>query len=517
MGNEEWGIENNIEGARIATTMQAFVKSLDTTRPATAAFSGGIGSKGITTVMELLGINYIANKSTDEQHKLFPNQNLWGTEEGSTNATRGAYFRDDAKHIIPAYDKAPNSNFISIEEGWKHYASRPYLGGMFIWTGFDYRGEPTPYGWPSITSYFGMADLCGFPKDDTWYLKSWWTNEATLHLLPHWNWKGREGQPIEVWAYSNCDEVELFLNNKSLGKKTMQANSHLQWEVNYAPGSLEAIGYKNGKKIITDKVQTTGEAVMIKLASDKNKITANGSSLAMITVDVLDRSGLHVPTADAEMTFSIKGPGRIVGVGNGNPTSLEKDRFIETIQTVAVEGLKEKIVQGINGTTDEITASYNDAAWDTAFKDDRTAEFGIKAPVVLYRGTFTLPQWQKGAAINFFSNNLGVEESIYINGTAIANNLKESKDFVLDESLLHEGKNTIAIIAVPLLKKYPWDTVNTNPGVFQVVTPAPAWKRKLFNGLAQVIIQSTGEPGDIVLTATSGSLKAGLVTIKAVQ
>jgi len=517
VGNEEWGIENNVEGARIAATMQAYVKSLDATRPVTAAFSGGIGSKGITTVMELLGINYIVNKSTDEQHKLFPNQSLWGTEEGSTNATRGAYFRDDEKHIIPAYDKAPNNNFISIEDGWKHYASRPYLGGMFIWTGFDYRGEPTPYGWPSITSYFGMVDLCGFPKDDTWYLKSWWANETVLHLLPHWNWQGKEGQPIEVWAYSNCDEVELFLNKKSLGKKAMQPNSHLQWEVNYAPGTLEAVGYKKGKKIITDKVQTTRDAATIQAVSDKNKITANGSSLAMITVDVKDRSGLHVPTADNEITFSVKGPGKIIGVGNGNPTSLEKDRFIETIEVAAIEGLKEKIVQSLDGNTNEVTVNYNDASWYTAFKDDRTEEFGKKAPVLIYRGIFTLPPWQKGATINFFSNNIGVEEAIYINGTVIAANLKESKEFIIDQSILHEGKNTIAIIAMPLLKNHPWDIVNMNPGLFQIVTPAPAWKRKLFNGLAQVIVQSTGETGDIVLTATSGALKAGSVIIEATQ
>lgn len=187
IGNEEWGIENSITGARIATTMQAYVKSLDSTRPATAAFSGGIGSNGIPTVMDLIGINYVINKSTDEQHKLFPNQSIWGTEEGSTNATRGAYFRDDEKHVIPAYDKPPSKSFLSIEQGWKHYAVRPYLGGMFIWTGFDYRGEPTPYGWPSTTSYFGMVDLCGFAKDDTWYLKSWWTKDTILHILPHWN------------------------------------------------------------------------------------------------------------------------------------------------------------------------------------------------------------------------------------------------------------------------------------------------------------------------------------------
>jgi len=514
VGNEEWGIENNVSGARIATTMQAYVKSLDATRPATAAFSGGIGSNGITTVMDLLGINYIVNKSTDEQHRLFPGQSIWGTEEGSTHATRGAYFRDDAKHIIPAYDRAPGSNFISIEDGWKHYASRPYLGGMFIWTGFDYRGEPTPYGWPSITSYFGMVDLCGFPKDNTWYLKSWWTDTPTLHLLPHWNWQGKETQPIQVWAYSNCDEVELFLNKKSLGKQKMQPNSHLVWTVNYAPGILEAIGYKNGKKVLTDKVQTTKAPANLHVEVDKSSVKPDVNDVAMITVDVKDKNGLHVPTADNDVSFSISGPGRIIGVGNGNPTSMEKDRFIETIAIVPVEGLKEKIVASIDGNNQEVTANYDDAAWDTAFKDDRTQEFGQKAPALVYRGSFTLPQWEKNAVITFFSNNLGTEQNLYINGTLIAGGLKESREFKIDASILHKGKNSIAITAKPLLKNRPWDVVNTNPGLFQILTPAPQWKRTLFNGLAQVIIQPTGEPGEIVLTATSAGLKAGNVKIK---
>ncbi len=228
IGNEEWAIESNVQGARIAATMQAFVNTIDSTRAVTAAISGGWG-QGISTVIDVMGYNYIGQGSTDAQHAKFPDQASWGTEEGSTHATRGIYVRDDERHYAAAYDQKPSPKFYSIEGGWQHYAARPYLAGLFIWTGFDYRGEPTPFGWPSVTSYFGMLDLCGFPKDNVWYLKSWWTTEPTLHLLPHWNWPGREGQPINVWAYSNCDEVELLLNNKSLGRKPMPRNSHLQW------------------------------------------------------------------------------------------------------------------------------------------------------------------------------------------------------------------------------------------------------------------------------------------------
>ena len=516
IGNEEWGIENGITGARIAATMQAYVKSIDSTRSATYAFSGGIGSNGITTVMDLLGINYIANKSTDDQHKLFPGQSIWGTEEGSTNATRGAYFRDDEKHIIPAYDKAPSKNFLSIEQGWKHYASRSYLAGMFIWTGFDYRGEPTPYGWPSVNSYFGMVDLCGFPKDDTWYLRSWWTKDTVLHILPHWNWAGKEGQPIEVWVYSNCDAVELFLNKKSLGKKTMEVNGHLEWLVNYIPGTLEAVGYKNGKKIITDKVQTTKDPLAINITADRNIIKANRTDIAMIAVDTKDKNGLHVPTADNEITFSIEGPGKIIGVGNGNPTSLEQDKYLESIKEIKIENLKEKTTGDINVTA-EVAAAFDDTNWIPAFADERNQKFGEQTKALVYRGSFLLPELNDKAVVTFFYGCIGVEQSVYINGKPLAMNIKEAdkNGYLLDASILHTGVNSIAIAATPIIKKYSWSNINTDPGLIQIFTPASSYKRKLFNGLAQVIIQSGGEPGTIILTAAGKDLKTVVLKIEA--
>jgi beta-galactosidase len=519
IGNEEWGIENDIVGARIASSMQSYVKAIDSSRPATAAFSGGIGSNGITTVMDLLGINYIVNKSTDKQHELFPQQSIWGTEEGSTNATRGEYYRDNQKHIMPAYDKAPSSSFISIEKGWKHYNSRPYLSGMFIWTGFDYRGEPTPFEYPSTGSYFGMVDQCGFYKDTAWYLKAWWQDEPVLHLLPHWNWAGKENQSIEVWAYSNCDEVELFLNKKSLGKKTMEKDGHLEWNVNYAPGTLEAIGYRNGKKITADVVKTTGVATVLNLSSDKNSIETAKNDIAMITVSVKDKSGLAVPIADNEVTFSITGPGKIIGVGNGNPTSLEADKYLETNTVLNVENLKEKIVADFN-VSEETQENVATESWQKAFTDDRDAIFGKKVKAVVYRTEFELPANYNETEINLFYNSLGKKQSIFINGQKISNEIPENKKgdtFVLDKKLLHSGKNSITVIAQPLLKKYKWDVVNQNPGTIQIITPAENYKRKLFNGLAQVIVQTTGEAGEITLTATSNGLKKAEIKINAVK
>ncbi len=511
IGNEEWNIEGNITGARIAKTMQAFAKTIDTTRAITAAVSGGIGN-GISTTIDLLGYNYVATKNTDEQHKKYPAQFSWGTEEGSTVASRGLYVTDMDKHEIAAYDIRQNENFLSLEDGWKHYASRPYLAGMFIWTGFDYRGEPTPFGWPSVLSYFGMLDLCGFPKDNTWYLKSWWTDKPTLHLLPHWNWKGKEGTPIDVKAYSNCDEVELFLNKKSLGKKHMEPNGHLSWTVNYAPGTLEAVGYKNGKKILTDVVKTTSEPTQIAITQET--IPVEKSNIAILTVDVRDVAGKRVPTAVNDIDFEISGPAKIIGVGNGNPTSLEPDQFIEQVSVVRINNLKEKAISAIDKLTALTTATTD---WDDAFKKERTQEFGKKVKALIYRGDFDLTDWSDQTKITFFYKSLGKEQSIYINGKKIGDKMpanKKGNAFILDRSVLKTGKNTIAILATPILKVQSWDNINTDPGAIQVLKPAAGWKRKLFSGLAQVIVQSTGDKGEVSLTASSNGLKPAKIKLK---
>ena len=505
IGNEEWGMENTSTGARVAATMQAYAKTIDSTRYVTAAFSGGVGN-GISTVMDLLGYNYIANKNTDEQHAKFPKQFSWGTEEGATVTSRGIYVDDKGKHQVAAYDRKRDNSSSSIEQGWQYYAARPYLAGMFIWTGFDYRGEPTPFGWPSIYSYHGMLDACGFPKDDVWYLKSWWTNQNILHILPHWNWKGKEGQDIQVWAYSNSDEVELFLNKKSLGKKTMPKNGHLEWTVAYEPGKLEAIGYKGGKEVVTDKVETTGDPVALQLTPDRSVIKADKEDVSVIKIQANDKNGLPVPTADNEVSFTLQGPGKIIGVGNGNETSLEPDKYLETVIPINIENLKEKLVDSA-ANHPEVAANFDAADWQPAFKAERFPETD---KTIIYRGSFTLPANSADAAITYFYHNVGKTEAIYINGKLVAqsnDNAKAGKQFKIEQDMVHAGENTIAIVATPFVKKHSWDTNNTNPGTIQVIVPAQQWKRKLFNGLAQVIVQSTGEAGDIILTATSPGLK----------
>jgi len=513
IGNEEWGIEGNVLGARIASTMQAFVKSIDTTRVVTAAISGG-WREGISNVIDVMGANYIGQINTDEQHQKFPLQPIWGTEEGSTRATRGVYKDDNTKQLIAAYDKKPFPAFYSIEEGWKYYAARDYLAGMFIWTGFDYRGEPTPFGWPSTVCYFGMMDICGFPKDNVYYLQSWWTDRTVLHIFPHWNWQGKEGKIIPVWVYSNCDEVEVFLNNKSLGKKKMELNGHLEWQVKYAEGVLEARGYKTGKLVSREAVKTTGEPASITMSAQKNTVTAGRNDVALVTVAVNDKNNLQVPTAGNDISFSIEGPGRIIGVGNGDPTSTEPDKFLETIQVVKIENLKEKFTDDISSVK-EVAADYDDAGWNPAFTDERNEQFGQSVKALVYRGNFNLPADYKAATATLFYNSIGAMQSVYINGNEIAATIKDAArtGYVLPAAVLRPGSNSIAIAATPLLKKQPWDNINMNPGIIQLKFPSAVWRRKLFNGLAQLIIQPTGEPGEIKVKATGAGLKEYVLSV----
>lgn len=506
VGNEEWNIEGGIVGERITNIMQGFTKSIDSTRPVTVGISSGFKS-GISSVVEIMGYNYLGNGDIDAHRNQFKEQPGMGTEEGSTFATRGIYFDDEAKHYKSAYDKKPRPTFYSIEEGWKFYAERSYLAGMFIWTGFDYRGEPTPYGWPSVSSYFGMMDVCGFPKDNLFYLKSWWRKEPVLHIVPHWNWSGMEGKEIDVWVHSNCDEVELFLNKKSLGKKKMEQNSHLEWKVKYASGILEATGYKNGKKVLSEILKTTEIAQSIKLSADKEN-QPNGN-VVVVTVETTDKKGLHVPTANHEITFSVKG-GKILGVGNGNPTSLEKDQFIDVVELVPITNFEEKKLASTSTNTTNLSYSDNNS-WKEAFKD---RDYKNQAPAYVYRGKFELRNDQKSNTVNFFYKKIGTDVVVFVNGNKIAASAEDDQKYVLNSNVLMQGINTIQIIAPPLQKIKEWDVMNTDPGIIQVITPSEGWKRKLFNGYAQIIIQKDENANEVVLSATANGLNAGNLVLK---
>ena len=340
IGNEE-PQQGTERGATIARTMKRRANELDPTRGITAAMDNGYG-EGITEVLDVIGFNYRDNK-IDDFHAKFPKIPIIGTETASTVATRGEYTTDADRHVVRAYDTEAPWWASTAEAWWPHFDAKPYIGGGFIWTGFDYRGEPTPYStWPSISSQFGALDTCGFPKDNYYYYRAWWRPEPLLHLFPHWNWEGREGQTIEVWAYSNCEAVELFVNGRSAGRKVMVEDMHVAWQVPYAPGRIEAYGYKGGQVVLKDKRETAGAAAKVVLTADRAALTADGRDCAVLRAEVFDARGRPVPKAANLVTFAVTGPAAVIGVGNGDPNCHEPDK---ASQRSAFNGLCCAIVQ----------------------------------------------------------------------------------------------------------------------------------------------------------------------------
>ena len=341
IGNEEQAIQGTATGARIARTMKRRVNRLDPTRPVTAALDQNFG-EGVSRVVDILGFNY-RTPQMEPYHARFPDQPILGSETGSTVSTRGEYFRDDARHIVPAYDTDHPWWASTAEAWWTIAAERPYIAGGFIWTGFDYRGEPTPFNrWPSVASSFGAMDSCGFPKDNYWFYRAWWRPEPLVHLFPHWNWAGREGEAIPVWVHANVDRVELFLNGRSQGAKDVVPNRHLEWSVPYAPGVIEARGWKDGRLVSRARRETAGPPARLELTADRTVLAADGSDVAMVTVRSLDARGRSAPLANDLIRFAVEGPGRVIGVGNGNPVSHEPDR---ASQRRLFNGLAQAIVQ----------------------------------------------------------------------------------------------------------------------------------------------------------------------------
>jgi beta-galactosidase len=345
--NEE-SRQTSADAGRVGATMQEVLKKLDPTRLDTAAESIGDVYSGLMSTLDVRGWNYHPGPEMDAYHRKHPQQPAIGTEQGSTVSTRGIYENDKVRGYVSAYDVNFPHWASTSETWWSYFADRPWLSGGFYWTGFDYRGEPTPYKWPCINSHFGILDTCGFPKDNFWYYQAWWTDKPVLHLLPHWNWPGKEGQNIDVWCYANCQEVELFLNGQSLGKKAMPRNGHLEWEVPYSPGTLSAKGYgPDGTAVSSTEVDTTGAPTAVQLEPDRVTINADGEDLSVITVSVRDEPGRVVPTATNLVHFAISGPGKIIGVGNGDPSCHEPDQYPDQSgwQRSVFNGLAQIIVQ----------------------------------------------------------------------------------------------------------------------------------------------------------------------------
>lgn len=318
------------------------VKELDPTRPVTAGCNEVNPWNNLfrSGALDIYGFNY-HHQHFANFHDTYPGKRFLVSESTSGLMTRGFYqMPSDSIYIWPhrgqnrnvpfgnpeqqcsAYDNCHVPWGSTHEESWRIVRNHKHIAGTYIWTGFDYLGEPTPYWWPSRSSYFGIIDLAGFPKDVYYMYQSEWTGKDVLHVFPHWNWN--PGDSVDVWAYSSAPEVELFLNGKSLGLKQKGPDDlHLRWRVAWSPGTVKAVSRNNGKAVLTREIKTAGEPAAIKLTADRSKLSADGQDLSFITVEILDKDGNMVPTADNLVNFELDGSASIAGVDNGNPVSHE--------------------------------------------------------------------------------------------------------------------------------------------------------------------------------------------------
>jgi len=318
MCNEE-PLQGSPEGAAIFTAMMRVVHQYDNSRPISSAMVGGFfTATNDADVEDVVGVNYNANKY-DDIHNRQLDKAMFGSEDTNQKTTRGEYADDKTNGLCSAYN-------LSAKD-WQAVAERPFMCGSFTWTGFDYRGEPNPFGWPDVSNNTGLLDLCGFPKDKFYYFQSCWTAAPMVHLLPdNWNSPGQPGQSIRVIAFSNAKQVELFLNRRSLGVKDVAHDDFAEWHVPFEAGQLVAKAINDGKTVATETLATTGPAARLVLAPGQTTLAANGEDTAIIPVSIVDGQGRVVPDADDEITFQLSGGGRIAGTGNGNPADHSGDR-----------------------------------------------------------------------------------------------------------------------------------------------------------------------------------------------
>ncbi|MDT0677559.1 beta-galactosidase GalB [Autumnicola musiva] len=343
-----WSIGNEIReqfdstGISITRELVDIVKSIDTTRPVTIALTENIPEKNYiwqSGALDVLGFNYKHEAYKDLPNR-FPDQKFLSSESVSGLMTRGSYdmpsderrnwppahnaeFDGNEDLTVSAYDQVSAYWGSTHEETWKAVKKLDFMAGMFVWTGFDYLGEPIPYPYPARSSYFGIIDLAGFPKDIYYMYQSEWTNKDVLHVFPHWNWE--KGETVDVWAYyNNADEVELFLNGESLGTKSKQGDDlHISWRVSYIPGTLKAVSRKDGETVLERTIETAGAPAQIELEANKKELDPDGNDMIFVTVNILDEKGTLAPRAENLVKFEISGGGKIVGVDNGYQASLE--------------------------------------------------------------------------------------------------------------------------------------------------------------------------------------------------
>ncbi len=323
--NEE-PLQGTPTGKKLAVRLDREIKKYDNTRFTVGAMNNGVTSDGgACDVLDMTGFNYITH-TYDDFRERFPHMPMLGSENNSAFQVRGVYKTDKEKNLIDSYDSEAAAWGNTHRDGFKQVDTRKHIMGMFIWTGFDYRGEPTPYAWPSIGTFFGIMDTCGFKKDAFYLNKAFFTDEPMIHVLPHWNWK--EGETVKVMTHTNCDEAEVFVNGKSMGRKCVDKYDMAQWLVEFESGTLSMTGYRNGEAVCSDEVKTAGKAARLVIEPHRDFVYNGCDDTVAVNVYAVDENGTLVPDADMLIKFSAEG-GEIIGVGNGDPNSHEADKASE--------------------------------------------------------------------------------------------------------------------------------------------------------------------------------------------
>jgi beta-galactosidase len=340
--NEE-PLQSTEPGYQMARRMVAAIRKLDATRPVTAAMHGGLFTDlNAADALDVVGLNYQIG-AYDAYHRKHPKRPMTSTEDTAAYMSRGEFASDRGAQVFGSYDDEPSSWGNTHRQAWRAIAERPFIAGGFIWTGIDYRGEPTPYEWPSASSFFGAMDLAGFAKTAFWIHQAQWVKaRPVVKLVPHWNWSGREGQPIHVMVASNAPRVRLLLNGAVVGEQDVDPFEMAHFRVPYAPGRIEAVALRTGGEIARDVVETSGPPVRLVLTPDRSAVAGDGLDAVPVTVSAVDAQGRPVPTANPRVRFELEGAGDIIGVGNGDPNSHEADK---ASQRSLYNGLAQVIVQ----------------------------------------------------------------------------------------------------------------------------------------------------------------------------
>ena len=487
LGNEEHSVQSNDRGRRMAKSMIRTIKALDDTRPITFGGNNGIDYEGINECVDVRGFNYLHIRKQDyleKYHELHPEQPLVGSEEASCIYTRGETGTDFEKKLVTGYDEYVMS-WGSTAEGWlKYYHNHPYIAGGFLWTGFDYSGEPIPYPSNSVTN-FGIMDLCGYPKDIYYYYKAWWTKEDVLYLFPDWNRK--PGEIVRVIAYSNAEEVELWVNGRSLGKQKVPYLGHLEWNVPFEQGCIEAVAWKDGREVKRFARYTTGAPQKIRLRVENAPFIG---TTALVTAEILDGQENMVPYASNEIYFECKN-GKILGVGNGDPGSYEANQFAPVKINQAIEDWKTA-----EGREYDVNTPASSALFEYVFRDIVT-DVPVEPPFCdQKRLVLTTPKLENkvlelqadfedegGSALLEFARIEAEACEIILNGESIASFKKNPYPQAFEVCTKAGCNQLIVKLAAPE------GMAAIREGVSLTRYKEPVWKRKAFHGLCMVMVE----------------------------